>query len=77
MKLYSFSSTDQPSTSKENKDDSAGGRGRGRGGGRGVGERGRGRGDRGKRREMNVIQTHSLFEQGPGGEKIVRRSGGR
>jgi len=43
-------------------------------GGRG-GEGGRGRG-RGRQRSMaNVIQTHSLFEQGPS-EKIQKPTGG-
>ncbi|PIK59206.1 putative DNA-directed RNA polymerase III subunit RPC4-like [Apostichopus japonicus] len=45
-------------------------RARGRGRGRG-GSRGRGRG--GRNRNQDLIQTHSIFEDGPG-EKLVRRS---
>ncbi|PIK52524.1 hypothetical protein BSL78_10563 [Apostichopus japonicus] len=57
---FSSSKSSFPGPSKR-----ARGRGRGRGG-----SRGRGRG--GRNRNQDLIQTHSIFEDGPG-EKLVRR----
>lgn len=62
-------STSKPSDSKSSQPN-YGHRGRGRD----SGDRGRGRG-RG-RMSANVIQTHSLFEQGPT-EKVNKPSGGK
>ena len=60
---FSQNESEAPSTSGEKKPKMSSDSGRG-------GQRGRGRG-RGRGREPNVIQSHSIFEQGPT-EKTIK-----